>query len=439
MSRFPAPGELPGRVHPAPAGLPPAAAPAAVVQPAPSAAEVLLAWSASRRRLLASCERAYFWQYLGSRGGHADAAPRAARRAWQLKHLTALPLLIGQVVHNAAYALGVALRDGREPPPEAEALAGARRALNQVWWISTHDQDRFWRWPGTYTALREVVYRGRLQPTEIARARERLERCIAGLYGMPLLDALAAALAADGPDAVRIGPAVPDLFRAAALPGAPLVWVASDLTYRHHDVAGLARMTGLAFEGPVWCITEYKTGNPAPEDERLQLAAYALQARDVFALPMTSARPVAHPPAPGDPAGLAGRPNAGGPAHAAAPGGGPPAGWSSDGARPAYVGRVVYLARESEAWTAITDADIDALGAVVTTDVARMRAMLSAPERGLAWPVQAYALAADRRACGRCGFLELCRDELRPLRDRIASLRERTGGQPDVSEPSDTR
>jgi hypothetical protein len=78
-----------------------------------------VAWSASRRRLLDECERAYYWRYLGGRGGFKAPKGSEAWRAWALKHLTALPLLTGTVVHAAARRLLLGRRDGRPHPMTA--------------------------------------------------------------------------------------------------------------------------------------------------------------------------------------------------------------------------------------------------------------------------------------------------------------------------------
>jgi hypothetical protein len=86
-----------------------------------------VAWSASRVRLLEQCERAYYWRYLGARGGYKAPLGAESRRAWTLKHLTALPLLTGTAVHTAARELLIANRDRQMVPTAEQALAGVDR------------------------------------------------------------------------------------------------------------------------------------------------------------------------------------------------------------------------------------------------------------------------------------------------------------------------
>jgi hypothetical protein len=183
-----------------PGPTPPSTGRGAVTAP-PSARKAFpsghIAWSASRGRLLEECERAYYWRYLGARSRWKVPASSEARRAWTLKHLTALPLLTGTAVHAAARQLLLAHRDGRTPPTAAQALAGARRTRRQVWITSIRAPDRFWSMPGVYTAFLEVIYRGLLTERETTGARARLAACIDALYSMPLLDDLSGAAPAE--------------------------------------------------------------------------------------------------------------------------------------------------------------------------------------------------------------------------------------------------
>ncbi len=110
----------------------PTAAPGTREAAAAAAPDPALAWSATRRRRVRECERAYYWHYVGSADGWQPGVPVERRRAFALKHLTSLPQLLGTVVHNAARDVVLAVRDGRAVPTLDELLDGARRALNQV-------------------------------------------------------------------------------------------------------------------------------------------------------------------------------------------------------------------------------------------------------------------------------------------------------------------
>lgn len=344
-----------------------------------------LAWSFSRHRLLETCERAVYWQYDGSQRGYAAPPASDARRAWTLKHLTSLPLLLGNAIHQAARTLLLALRDGTEPPSVDLARETARAMLNQVWFTSTRQQDRFWAMPGVFTAFREVVYRGALSDVEVNRARERLRTCLATLYAAPVLadvgTALASAVSGIGGPTLHVSNGLPASFTIA---DGTTVWADLDLGYRtwHQQPHGFNVPTT-----PIWCIADFKTGAPAA-DELLQLATYGLYSRDVLRIPMT------------------------------------------DGT---YLGRVVDLARAQDRWLRITEDLVDGVPAIIAKDVGRMQALRAAADCEPKRRASAYALASDRRSCGRCNYLLLCQDELRRLRSRVGQMPITTDADPRVA------
>jgi hypothetical protein len=314
-----------------------------------------VAWSAARRRLLDECERAFYWRYLGARQGWKAPLGTEARRAWALKHLTALPLLTGTAIHAAARHLLIARRDGTTPPTPAEAIAAARLALRQVWLTSMRYPDRFWSMPGAYTALLEVIYRGALTDRETAVARERIDACIEALYTMPLLEDLAGAEPAE----IRISDGTPDWFTTGA---GGVIWVEVDLAYRHRGETPVG-----TFPGGVPVVADFKTGAPRPEEERIQLAACALYLRDVL-------------------------------------------GWvPADGV---FLGRLIYLGLSRERWVVIGADELRAFEGLVAEDLVRMERMFVDPTQGLARAAKGYALASNRSSCARCAFQELCRPEI---------------------------
>lgn len=332
-----------------------------------------LAWSYSRHRLLESCERAIYWQYDGAHRGYDATAAAPARLAWVLKHLTSLPLLLGTAVHQAGRALLLAARDETEPPSLDAATEAARTLLNQVWFTSVRQQNRFWEMPGVYTALHEVIYRGALSDGEISRTRERLQTCLRHLYAAPVLADVRAALAcwpkASSTPALHIGSGLPVSF---VIADGTTVWVDLDLGYPH--LAPIPEASVEAPGGATWCIGDFKTGSPSAE-EPLQLAVYGLYSRDVLHIPMT------------------------------------------DGA---YLGRIVDLARAEDRWIRITDDLIDGVPEIIAEDMARMRALRAAAVLEPEHSASAYALAQDRRSCARCNYRQLCAPELAAIRDRIA-------------------
>lgn len=318
-------------------------------------------WSYSRHRLLSACERAVYWQYWGSRGGYRSDAPAAARRAWALKGLVSVPSLLGTVVHNAAREVVAAIRDRRTPPTFDVLYAEARRAMNDVWrWSQPGEIDRFWNWPTSYHAFREIVYAGRLEQDQIEQARIKLGSCLRHLVGSPLLHDVRAC----APHQVRLGGSGPDRV---ALGGGVTVWAALDLLYRHGDPGTAGGECRHACGGPCWCVVDHKTGRPSPAADVLQLAVYciAIEAQG-------------YPPTDG-----------------------------------VYFGRVIYLLSGTEAWFVITEEDMAHARAVIRADVALQRAFYVDWARGVLKPRSSFALARELRTCEACNFLALCREELR--------------------------
>ena len=320
-----------------------------------------LAWSYTRHRMLRECERAVFWQYFGSRGlGLRDGDPAGAR-AFALRHLTTLPLLVGTAVHAAARRVVEAVVERRAVPPIEELLAGARFTLNQAWRNSQPDLiDRFWRYPAAHNALLEIVYRGALRPAEITRASGRLRDCLDALTDAPVLDDLRACGAAD----VWLAPdAFPVSFDPA--PG-QLAWGAVDFAYRHSPDAGGTSAPG-APAAPTWCVADWKTGSSgSPDDESLQLATYGLWLR-----------------ARGFP--------------------------DTDGV---YLGRIIDLARREDRFYVLDRALLDRARAAIAEDLARLRGLMRDRERVLPRSKAEWHLAADVRGCPRCRFYGLCLTDL---------------------------
>lgn len=375
--------------------------------PAPLVPQYALAWSYTRHRLLQTCERAVFWHYVGCRGAGLDNGDPDAGRAWALRHLTDLPQLLGEVVHTAARTVFDATVRGVAPPRLDDLLLGARLTLNQVWRASQPDQiDRFWRWPGAHTALREIALRGGLRDSEIAVAGARLRTCLAALVDAPLLEDLAACPR----EAITLPEAAPVRF--APVPNS-LAWAVVDLIYRHTNMRDVtdalraeasqsdrdlppwrrgaaerlraARAARLVPRRPTFCVADLKTGASVdPEREALQLGGYGLWMESA-GIPRT------------------------------------------DGV---YLGRIVDLARQVDRWYVVDDDSLAAARSVIETDLAHQRRLFADPDRAIPLPKSEWALAADRRRCGACRFHPVCEGELG--RNPRPSLPERiTRAEPD--------
>jgi len=75
-------------------------------------------WSYSRHKNFTACKRKYYYLYYGSWGGWESGADKKVRKLYQLKKMTNLPMLVGDVVHRTInHSLG-RLSTGTEFPIE---------------------------------------------------------------------------------------------------------------------------------------------------------------------------------------------------------------------------------------------------------------------------------------------------------------------------------
>lgn len=146
-------------------------------------------WSHSRDRLLGECARAYYWRYYGSHAGWSESAGAEARLAWQLKHLTTLPSVLGSAVHDEARRLAVAVRE-RRPHPTMETMLERVRAVLRAACLSS-DVAAFQRDPKGRKMLRSVYYDGRYDRGEVDAVAAKVEACVRHLYASPIWDRLA--------------------------------------------------------------------------------------------------------------------------------------------------------------------------------------------------------------------------------------------------------
>ena len=144
---------------------------------------------------LTDCPRRYFFQYYASHNGWRPDAPREARITYALKQLTAVPLVLGTAVHDAALLCVACILAGR-PLPSLDALVARTRAqLNEAYIASRR------RAPRQFVAapkqggpmLSEVFYEGTLDRERAARHARTLETCFASLHGSDLWATLRAA------------------------------------------------------------------------------------------------------------------------------------------------------------------------------------------------------------------------------------------------------
>jgi len=219
-----------------------------------------LSWSTSRARTFDACPRRYYFDYyLSWLGWERDAAPER-RQAYLLKKMTRLPILAGDLVHQAL-AEHFRSRDQGHDTTLDEARAFAVQGLR-----SKYKESRDGAW--------------KAKPAKLCRLAEHH-------YQEPLIDEATGAAGEYGRRYVaRIEQCLTTFFQAPALQEArdsePRTWLAcEELSTFELFGTKVYAVPDFAYRTPDGRvrILDWKTGRPRPED-RFQLEVYALYARE---------------------------------------------------------------------------------------------------------------------------------------------------------------
>ncbi|MBL6721018.1 MAG: PD-(D/E)XK nuclease family protein [Planctomycetes bacterium] len=222
-----------------------------------------LSWSASRASTLASCPRRYYWDYYGSWLGWDASGDPERRQAWLLKKMTRMPMLAGQIVHDAIQRWFELRRSGGEPPEREAFIAAAVAELRRHYKDS---RDGKWRQrPAKITHLAEHHY-----------AEPRIDEGTgeAATYGATYRDRIVESLTAflEMPELEEVRSSDPGSWLACEdmstfdVEGVK-VYAVPDFAWR--DAEGVVH---------IW---DWKTGSPRDAD-RFQLEVYAGYARDFW-------------------------------------------------------------------------------------------------------------------------------------------------------------
>ncbi|MEK7705799.1 MAG: PD-(D/E)XK nuclease family protein [Myxococcota bacterium] len=210
-------------------------------------------WSVTRHRALESCERRYYYQYYGSRGGgQADAVP-ALRELYMLKQLRTRFMWVGEIVHEMIELMLTSLHRGVRVPVDALIERGTRRMRAQY----AESVQRLYRLrPGQACGLIEHEYDEAIAPEDWSSRRDAMQQCLHTFAGLPLVQAILAAPAWRWLAVETLGSFELDGARIVAKP---------DLVWRSDDDAVE--------------IIDWKTGASGPGViDELQVAVYGLHA-----------------------------------------------------------------------------------------------------------------------------------------------------------------
>ena len=222
-----------------------------------------LSWSASRASTLASCPRRYYWDYYGSWLGWDAGGDPKRRQAWLLKKMTRMPMLAGQIVHDAIQQWFERKRDAGAPPERETFVESAVSELRRHYKDS---RDGKWRRrPAKITHLAEHHY----EEPRIDEGTGEAAR-YGALYRDRIVESLSAFLE------------MPEL--ADVRESDPATWLACE-DMSTFDVEGVKvdAVPDVAFrdDAGVVHIWDWKTGSPRDAD-RFQLEVYAGYARDFW-------------------------------------------------------------------------------------------------------------------------------------------------------------
>ncbi|MEO0814629.1 MAG: PD-(D/E)XK nuclease family protein, partial [Myxococcota bacterium] len=206
--------------------------------------------SVSRDKRLKTCLRRYYYQHYASRGGGGAEASEQQRELYVLKWLRNRYMWVGEIVHELVQYALEDFRARAQVDPERLIRRGVQRMRVQY---SESLHRRYRERPRLACGLFEHEYDEPISREEWRDARDRMERCLRNFFTLPLVEE------------IRATPAYQWLALEDAstfiVDGARIL-VKPDFAWRDE-------------EGRVHLV-DWKTGIARPEDERLQLAVYAI-------------------------------------------------------------------------------------------------------------------------------------------------------------------
>ena len=216
-------------------------------------------WSQSRRSTFRECPRKYYWHYYGSHNGWLDETADEAKRAWRLKKITSLYMVLGTIVHELAAESILRVRGGGAVPDAADLILEGRNRLNRAWLMS-QQREEWERRPGKVTMLMEF-YRGSGPSRDLIETiRDKLYDCLRHL--------LSSESFREAVEAPMVEVKEVDRLDFVELDGVK-VYAQPDLLYRLGDA---------------WRIVDWKTGN-RHASHAPQLRTYAVYLQERADLP----------------------------------------------------------------------------------------------------------------------------------------------------------
>ncbi len=232
-----------------------------------------LSWSVSRSGTFASCKRRYYNDYYFSWDGWSRDSPKERTVAWRLKKMTRMPMLTGDVLHQAIAEYFDRRSEGRDMTEDE--LVGFAVKLLRKGYRESRDGEGLWRSrPGQSVHLAEHHY---------AEPNVDESTSAAGDYGKRYVERLQAG--------GKYFMTSPDLAALRELAPEELVCVEGRAPGARHvkdlptiDLFGtkVFAIPDFAFKkGDEYYVYDWKSGSPREQDE-FQLAVYTLYAMETW-------------------------------------------------------------------------------------------------------------------------------------------------------------
>ncbi len=141
-------------------------------------------WSSSRKSTFRECRRKYYYNYYLAHNGWEKDAGELSKKAYRLKNLTGIHLLLGSAVHEVAEYTCKILAGGGKLPEEKLLIDKIRYLLNQAWKDSkalAKDPSPWMENPKQYLMLYEFYYGYGISESIIERIRKKMRDSTANL------------------------------------------------------------------------------------------------------------------------------------------------------------------------------------------------------------------------------------------------------------------
>lgn len=219
-------------------------------------------WSFSRHKNFKSCTRKYYYLYYGSWGGWNSDADELSRKLYQLKKMTNLPMLVGDVVHRTINYSLERLSRGKEVPVE-DAKKRVIELFRQAW---RESKNKAWQENASRnTNLFEHYYNEKVDDDRLLELKALMEDSITGFYD------------SDSYGFIKFI-SIPHWLTRETLESFDFqgtkIWVKLDFAARHDERI---------------YIYDWKTGKQVKENDT-QLAVYAMFAQDKWGINLDDLR-----------------------------------------------------------------------------------------------------------------------------------------------------